>query len=244
LIAEMRDAGKSNGTINRTITVLRRMFAIAVDSGLLTSAPKLKKLPEDNARQGFLEPAEFATVHGALPEYLRDPIAFLYHSFWRKGEMKTLEWRDVDLPGRVVRLRAENSKTGKGRALMLEGELYAIIERAAANRNPACPFVFHRSGRRIGDFRKSWKKATHITGFAGMDLRPHDLRRSGVRNGIRAGTPESVVMAQSGHQTNYMLKRYNIISEADLRAAALRADEYVRSRTNEPAKVIPLRKAG
>ena len=37
-----------------------------------------------------------------LAEYLQDPIAFLYFSGWRLGEMKSLEWRDVDLAGKVV----------------------------------------------------------------------------------------------------------------------------------------------
>jgi integrase len=44
----------------------------------------------------------------ALPAYLRDPISFLYFSGWRVSEMRQLEWRDVDLAGKVVRLRPEN----------------------------------------------------------------------------------------------------------------------------------------
>jgi integrase len=69
---------------------------------------------------------------------------------WRLSEMKALEWRDVDLSGRVVRLRPEISKNKDGRVLPLSGELQEIMERAAAKRRPDCRFVFHRDGETIG----------------------------------------------------------------------------------------------
>ena len=72
--------------------------------------------------------------------------------------MKALEWRDVNAPGFLVRLRPEISKNKDAeRLLPLRNELLEVIERARERRLPECPFVFHRNGRRIGDFRKEWK---------------------------------------------------------------------------------------
>src|SRR5712692_2829536 len=31
----------------------------------------------------------------ALPDYLKDPVSFIYHSGWRLSGMKALEWSDV-----------------------------------------------------------------------------------------------------------------------------------------------------
>jgi integrase len=121
--------GAANASVNRELSALKRMFKLTVESGRLRFAPHVPMLKENNARLGFVDHSVFLTVHEHLPAYLKDPITFLYLSGWRLGEMRELEWRDVDLAGKIVRLRSEISKNKDGRVLPFSGELLEIMSR-------------------------------------------------------------------------------------------------------------------
>jgi hypothetical protein len=49
----------------------------------------------------------------------------------------------------------------------------------------------------------------------------YDLRRSGVQDMIRSGTPQSVAMSISGHRTASMFALYNIADDRDQGRALL-----------------------
>ena len=99
---------------------------------------------------------------------------------------------------------------------------------------PDCPLVFFRiimtkenpvsSWVPIGDFRKAWETACAKCGLAGRIF--HDLRRSAVRNLIRAGVQERVAMRISGHKTRSVFDRYNIIDESDLKLAMRKLQKF------------------
>ena len=76
------------------------------------------------------------------------------------------------------------------------------------------------AGRPIASFRKTWAHACRAASAPGLLV--HDLRRSGIRNMVRANIPEHAAMKISGHKTRGVFDRYDIVSEGDLWEAARR----------------------
>ena len=68
------------------------------------------KIELDNARSGFLDYPDFLKLLAALPEYLQDPVSFLYHSGWRVSEMRKIERLYLDATTLVLPPSAEQKQ--------------------------------------------------------------------------------------------------------------------------------------
>jgi integrase len=235
-IAKRQEAKAENGTINRELAALKRMFSLALQAEKLLRRPYIPHLAEDNVRTGFFGEVEFLALQEALPTYLKPVALFAYTFGWRKGEILGLTWDRVALAAGTVRLDPGTTKNREGRTVILTPDLRVVLLEQwkqacllVKKRNPeatardiaeAVPCVFHRNGKPIKDFRTAWKTACKTAGLIGRI--PHDFRRTAVRNMTRAGVPERVAMKITGHKTRSVFDRYDIVSEADLRQAAER----------------------
>ena len=215
--------GASNASINRELAALKRMFNLAA----ATTPPKVIRVPyipmlkERNVRKGFFEHREFLALRRELPEYLKPVLTFGYYTGARMGEILNLRWRQVDLKGRTVNLDPGTTKNDQPRTIPLARELVGALKALKAIHDLNSPdgeSVFTRNGKRIRTFYVAWKSACKRAGASERLF--HDLRRTAVRNMVRAGVPERVAMAISGHKTRSIFDRYNIVSERDLHEAA------------------------
>ena len=180
-----------------------------------------------------MERWEYEAVLSKLPEYLRPPMMFAYWTGWRLNkEVLALEWSNVDLDEGTVRLRFGSTKNGDGRVIFLPEDLYAMLAHQQAEQRrdyPACRWVFHRGGNPIKSIRGSWERACAETGLTGKI--PHDFRRTAVRNLVRAGVSEHVAQGMTGHKTRAVFDRYDIVSEGDLREAAVKLNARINAQT-------------
>lgn len=152
--------------------------------------------------------------------------------------MLPLEWRNVDFTAGEVRLDVGSTKNGEGRTFPFTSELRTLLQAQQVEQERLkkaghiFPNVFFREvaegrggekkPRRITSFGKAWKAACRAAGCPGRI--PHDLRRTAIRNLVRAGVSERVAMKLSGHKTPSVFARYDITSSSDLQDAARRLD--------------------
>jgi integrase len=208
------------GTINRNLSLLRRMLFLAQREGKIQSVPYFPLLKENAPRKGFLEHTDFERLLPALPKHLHALVIFLYFTGSRVGEARKISWDQIDLKAGQVRLHGDQTKNAEPRTLPLPRELIEMLTQSRAKKGP----VFYQ-----GAFRKSWISACIKAGLGHWEgtnggrryegLIVHDLRRSAVRNLVKAGVPERVAMKISGHKTRSVFDRYHIVSTDDIQHA-------------------------
>lgn len=245
-ITNRQAEGAQNATINRELSALIRMFHLGQIAGKVDRIPTITKLEEDNVRTGFLEPAQFHSLFPRFHPDLQSPIQTAYITGWRiKSEIFTREWSHVDFEGGWLRVEPGEEKNREGKNFPLTPELRAVLEAQRVKTDliqkrlgRIIPWVFHRDGKPIKDFRGAWKTACRNAGLPW--LIPHDFRRTAVRNLERAGVPRSAAMKMVGHKTESIYRRYAIAEEVMLREAGekLSAFHQAGRKTAGQRKVI------
>lgn len=231
----------SSASCNLELAIVRRAFKLAIVSRKLTSMPHIPMLRLSNVRTGFFERAEFEAVREALPAPLRGVATFAFLTGWRRSEILSLEWSNVDRDRQVITLAVGTTKNNDGRTLPygLLPELVTVIETAwteherLLSTDTISPYVFSRNGKQIKAFRGAWAAACELAKCPHKIV--HDFRRTAARNLIRAGVPEKMAMAVTGHKTRSVFDRYNIVVEDDVRNA-LGALATASTKTKPPAK--------
>ncbi len=242
-IIERQAHRAANGTINRELGVLKRMFSLAREHTppKVSQVPHIQQLKASNVRSGFFGHEDFLALRGALPDYAQVTVTLAYYSGMRMGEVCSLQWGQVNLTEGKLYLKAQDTKTETPRVLYLTGDLLRVLKawkQRCEAKWPRCPWICHRGGVQLLSLKHSWRRACERVGLGGMvedpeigrevwqGKIPHDFRRTAIRNMVRAGVPEKVAMAISGHKTRSVFDRYNIVNEADLKAAADRLSGY------------------
>ena len=175
-----------------------------------------------------------------LPDRLKPYALFLYEDVSRTTAAKDIRWSWVDLKEGVIEIPEEITKTGAPQTLPLSDALTSMLKKQF--RQDDAP-VFDTT-----NFRKEFQHACVAAGLGKITkmvsskgykwekyngVIPHDFRRSGIRNMVRAGVPEKVAMSISGHKTRAVFDRYNITSTDDVKDAIKTVTRYNKKKSGK-----------
>ncbi|MBN1652661.1 MAG: site-specific integrase [Deltaproteobacteria bacterium] len=201
-------------TVNRHLGILRSALRLAQNNGYFLRLRTLRFdfLRENNERDRICTTEEYQKLIDAASPKLRLAIILGYCTAMRLGEIINLDWKQIDLTSKLIRLESSDTKTGKPRRVPLDA---TVIEELKTYPRSIDGRLFGETSRDAisSAFRKLCKRV-------GVDsLRFHDLRHTALTNLRRAGVDVFVLQAISGHKTLKMLGRYQTVTDDDLRKA-------------------------
>jgi integrase len=229
-IASRRREAASNATINRELQLLHRGLRLANESDpqLLSKVPKVKMLPEENARTGTLDHQSYMRLRDILPSHYRLLLVVGYYTGARLGEFLHVQWPEVDLRQDEILLKARTTKTGEPRSLPIYGEMKLWLDMARADHEvsgSSCMRLFEVEGKAMVFNWRTWRRFCQLAGVPGLLF--HDLRRTALMNMIDAGVSEKEAMEISGHTTRKTFERYHIVSRVDRPKFGRKMEQYI-----------------
>ncbi len=232
-VEKRQDEGASKSTINRELALLRRAFSLGFDAEpqKVPRVPKFHRFivsEKGNERRGFVEEPEYRKLAELAKEpWLRTLLALAYTYGFRKAELLGMRCSQVDLLDDTICLYSGETKNGEGRIVALTEECRLLVTELRKGKQPEDYLLTRGNGEPVRDLRGTWDALVKAAGLPGLLL--HDFRRSAVRNMIRRGVPQKTARQISGHKTDSVFERYNIVSQADIIDAARKIEAGARN---------------
>jgi len=223
-------------TVNREMTLLKHMLAKAVEWKLLSANPfrGVRSLHVPMRMERILELDEEVRLLVACDcvrsRYLRPVLVLALNTGMRRGELLSLEWEQIDLIHR--RIRILNAKTNSGeRSIPMNSTVYALLCDLAGKKNSDLVFPSNRKvGERLLDLKKGFKKAVQLASLP--KIRFHDLRHTFATRLVQAGVDIITVQHLLGHARISMTARYAHSPDQARIAAVKRLDGLFDSQSD------------
>jgi len=209
----------------------------------------IKRFPE-RARERFFSDDELTRIGDALAAVERDGtelpgfallVRLLATTGMRLGEALGLNWTDIDLPGRAIRLR--DAKAG-ARTVHLGAAAVAILDGVALREGYVVNGLDPDKPLPVSTAEKAWQRLRTRAGIP--DGRLHDLRHTAGTFAALAGGNAFAVRDLLGHRTLAMTGRYVERAADMVRATADAMSNRVAAALNAgaaaPAEIIKLAK--
>lgn len=217
---------RSIASVNRDLSVMRRMMNIAQREGWIPRSPfaagdSIISLADERTRERILTKVEEARLLAACDhrrrQHLRPIIICALDTGMRRGEILSLCWHSVDFENSIITIVEFHTKTLRARYVPMTMRLRLELEHLwEASRKVDEDLVFGV----VSNVKRSFMSARKIAGLS--DVRFHDLRHTAATRLIQGHLPLQEVGRVLGHSQNSTTYRYvNANAETVQRAAAI-----------------------
>lgn len=116
-------------TVNRDLSVLRRVLNWGVEEGIITLNPlgKLRLERERRTKRPVMSVREEQILNAHAPVHLQRIILCALDTGMRRGEILTQQWEDVDFDNRILHVSHSKTPEGESRVVPLTGRLYDML---------------------------------------------------------------------------------------------------------------------
>ena len=199
-------------------------------------------------RNRRLRAGEEEAVLGVANRRLYRVIVAALETGCRLGELLLLQWQEVNLGRREVRILAHTAKDDEDRILPMSARLLAVLD--MARHDPAGyilgpeAYVFGSEvGERTKSVKAAWLTACRKTGI--RDLHFHDLRHEAGSRFLEAGWPLHEVQYMLGHADIKTTSTYLNVTLPRLHESMRRFDQsrqvcttFAQTPTSSPSRTL------
>lgn len=221
-IASLARSGVSRRSQGRSLSAIRGLFRFACREGILQDnpaagvrSPKLSRPLPRHLRPGEIETL-LAAVDGEGPLEKRDLalLELLYATGLRVSELTSLDWTDLDLDGRTLRVLGKGGKErmvpfGQPAAVALRRwlEVWETVRQRALDTNEAV-FLNYRGGRLgVRSVRRILDRYVDKAAIA-AGIHPHTLRHTFATHLLEGGADLRTIQELLGHSSLSTTQRY------------------------------------
>lgn len=217
-VSEKTGRPLSAKTVNEFVRVLLRALTLAKKWGLVSSLPEVERLRTEPQPFDFLDFAEadafMAACREHCPEWEPCMLTAL-RTGMRAGELLALDWSQVDLVGRTIRVdRAftpeggiASPKSNRVREIPIAPDLHAVL--VTHRERGSSGLVFARNGA-MRNHESLGYRVARIAELAGLRrMTPHQLRHTFASHCTMRGVPARLIQQWMGHATPTMTARYS-----------------------------------
>jgi len=227
-----RSEGASPCTINREMALMKHAFSLAIKEWEWVRDNPVRKVSmekEGASRDRWLHLEEEEVLLTASPAWLKEIVIFAIETGCRRGEILSVEWKDVDLFKRTVTVLGE--KTEERRVIPLTQKALEVLkarERARSNLRPLKgDFVFtYPAGKKVNIYtlRSAFEAAVEKAEMAGFWF--HDLRHTFASRLAQSGTDPYTIQRLMGHKSFVTTQRYAHHYSESLRRGIAALDQF------------------